>query len=100
MELLRTLTLVYAAVLVLALAASLLAVWIYLRRIAAALGEVREALAEARRRTAPLEEVLRPLRDVSEETAGEMDAAESALQQADEELATLAGRPGVGGAAR
>jgi hypothetical protein len=86
-ELLRILTLIYAAVLVLALAASLAAIWIYLRRIAHALGEVREALAVAGRETEPFEDVLRPLRDLFEETAGEMDAAESALERTEEALA-------------
>lgn len=91
MDLLRILTLVYAAVLVLALAASLLAIWIHLRRISHALGKVREALGAARRETGPLEDSLRPLRDLLEETAGEMKAAECALERAEEVVAERAG---------
>jgi HAMP domain-containing protein len=95
MELLLFLTLIYIGVLVVALAASLIAIWIYLRRISRALGEVREALAAARRETGPLEDALRPLRDLFEETAGEMNAAESALEQADEALAERLGAGSV-----
>lgn len=91
MELLRVLTLIYAAVLVLALAASLLAVWIYLRRVSRALGNVREALEAARRETGPLEDWLRPLRDLFEETAAEMKAAECAMERVEEVVAERAG---------
>jgi HAMP domain-containing protein len=94
-ELLRTLTLVYAAVLVLALAASLTAIWFYLRRTAHLLGEARAALAAAQRDTAPLEELLCPVRDLGDEASGELEAAKSALEQADEHLDALLERLGL-----
>ena len=54
MSVLWTLTLLWAVVLVVAVAASLIAILVSLRRIARALGEVREALAQVRDRTRPL----------------------------------------------
>lgn len=93
MELLRLLSLIYVGVLVTALAASLIAIWVLLRRVAHALGGARDALTTTRRETAPLEESLRTLRDLFQEAAGEMQAADSALQETD---TLLAERLGVG----
>jgi HAMP domain-containing protein len=95
MELLRTLTLIYAAVLVLALAVSLVAIWVYLRRTAHRLAEARAALAAAQRETAPLEELLCPVRDLGEEASGELWAAKSSLEQADEHLSAVLERLGL-----
>lgn len=55
MELLRTLTIVYAGVLVVALAVSLTLILVYLRRIAAKLSDIRSNLATVAQRTEPLE---------------------------------------------
>lgn len=96
MELLRILTLIYVAVLVLALAASLIAILLYLRRIGGALGEARSALAAVARESAPLESHLQPLRDVVGDMADELAATDSCLQQADEHLARIADRLGAG----
>ena len=96
MELLRILTLIYVAVLVLALAASLIAIWIYLRRIGGALGEVRVALAAAARESAPLESHIQPLRDIAGEMAAELQTADAYLQKADEHLERIADRLGAG----
>jgi hypothetical protein len=96
MELVRILTLVYVAVLVLALAASLLAIWVYLRRIGAALAEARDALAIAARESSPLESHIQPLRDLAGEMADELAAADSYLEEADEHLARIADRLGAG----
>ena len=65
-------TLIWAAVLVLAVAASLLAIWIVLRRIGGTLGEVREALAEVSTRSEPL--------------AGHLGAVDEPLAAAEEVL--------------
>ena len=54
MELLTWLPVIYLAVLVLALAVSLITIFIYLWRIGSALSAVRVALSEAERNTAPL----------------------------------------------
>lgn len=67
-------TLIWAAVLVLAVAASLLAIWLVLRRIGGTLAEVREALAEVSARSEPLEGHLKavdePLADAEEVLSG------------------------------
>jgi hypothetical protein len=52
--LLRTVTLVYVAVLVLALAGSLFTIWAYLWRVKEALADVRQTLIEVEKQTAPL----------------------------------------------
>ena len=54
MRLLTWLTIIYAVVLVLALAASLITIFIYLWRIGSALALVEGALGQAERNTAPL----------------------------------------------
>lgn len=95
MELLRLVTLVYAGVLVLALAVSLTAIWVYLRRIAGALGGAREAFSRVATETEHLDPNLHPLRDLSREAAEEMSAAESALESADERLSALLERLGL-----
>ena len=100
MELLRILTLIYVAVLVLALAASLLAIWIYLRRIGAALAEARDALVAVARESAPLESHIQPLRDVVGEMADELQAADTHLESANEHLERIADRLGAGSLAR
>ncbi len=92
MEVLRLLSLIYAGVLVLALAVSLIAVLIYLRRIGGVLAETRRSLSLTQQRTLPLEEHLAPL---SAETirirAATADADED-LMEANEQLTTLCER--------
>ena len=61
MGLLAIVTWTYAGVLVLALAASLTAVWIRLLMIARVLGEVREALSTVATETEPLESNLKQI---------------------------------------
>ncbi len=55
MRLLTWLTVIYLVVLVLALAVSLITIFVYLWRIGSALAEVHLALREAETNTAPLE---------------------------------------------
>lgn len=64
--LLRVITIVYAAVLVLALAVVLSVIAIYLWRIAATLRRVGRALAEVRDRTAPLGQHLEGVEKLTE----------------------------------
>lgn len=64
MEALHWLTLGYAAVLVLALAVSLIAILVQLWRIGTVLGEIGGALSEVRTSTAPLGGYLKALHDV------------------------------------
>jgi len=62
-ELLRWLTVAYAAVLVLALAVSLIAILVQLWRIGSVLGEVRGSLSGVATATAPLGGYLKALHD-------------------------------------
>lgn len=92
MRLLRTLTLGYAAVLVLTLASSLTAIWVYLRRIAGGLGEVRSALASVSDDTELLGQHLQPLHDRAVDSAEALAAARASLERADERLGMLTER--------
>lgn len=96
MELLRTLTLIWSGVLVLALAASLTAIWLYLRRIASALADVREALAGVTRATAPMKEHIQPLREQVEVAHEALQDACSTFEHADEALEGIVMHAGAG----
>ena len=100
MRLLRALTLLYTGVLVSALGTSLTAIWVYLRRIAATLGEARAALGAVSDDTAPLDAHLRRLHDATAGVAGDLAGARESLARADDRLAALAERPGTAEAAR
>jgi hypothetical protein len=100
MEVLRIVTLVYVAVLVLALAVSLTAIWIYLRRIGGALGEAYEALALVEQRTRPLEELLQPLNPVLKGSVVDLEETSARLKHADEGLDVLAARLALGALSR
>ncbi len=95
MEALKTLSWMYAAVLVLALAASLIAILVYLWRIANSLGEARAALEAVRDETAPLNEPLEQLRGASGGGAEELSEARESLARADDRLEALLKRLGV-----
>jgi DNA-binding transcriptional MerR regulator len=94
-NLLIILTLIYAAVLVVALAASLIAIFIYLRRIGRALGEAREALSAVSRATAPLEEHLQHLQDATASSAQELEQATRQLENANDQLTVIVERLGA-----
>jgi hypothetical protein len=89
MALLRVLTLVYAGVLVAALATALIVIAVYLWRIARVLGDVRAALGEVRDRTAPLRQHLGPLEALTAEHVQEFEDAASALDSARDRLDEL-----------
>ena len=95
MKLLRTLTLIYTGVLVLAVAASGIAILVYLLRIAAALREVHEALATVAESTAPLAGPLTLVRDTSKQAAEDLTEVHARLARADEHLAALAEQLGA-----
>ncbi len=95
MEGLKVLTWIYAAVLVLALAASLVAILGYLRRISGALGEARAALEKVGDETAPLGEPIEQLRDASGGVMEELSRARVNLARADDRLEALLERLGV-----
>lgn len=95
MRLLTILTLGYAAVLVGALAASLTAILVYLRRIGAVLGDVRGALSTVRDETAPLEGYLRTVNGAAVAPADRLVGVRETLKRADDHLGTIAERLGV-----
>jgi uncharacterized protein YoxC len=95
MQLLTILTLIYAAVLVVALAASLITILVYLRRIATTLGEAHAALAAVRKETEPLAQHLQPVHDAIADSAQELAHAQQQIDAANEHLTTLLERQGV-----
>ena len=100
MNLLTKLTLIYAGVLVSAVGSSLAGILVYLRRIRAALGETREALAEVRDDTAPLGGHLGGVHAATVDVATGLDTARASLARVDEGLGALTGGPGAGATAR
>lgn len=101
MTLLTVLALIYAAVLVLALAAGLIMILIYLRRIVVALGETLALLKTASERTAGLSEPLTGVHDAVQEsvtpfeqTAQSLQQAETALKQVTSDKAVVSGSRG------
>lgn len=86
MTVLTVATLTYAGVLVVALAASLITILVYLVRIGRALGEVEEALAGVARETAPLHGPFERLEQAVADSAAEVTTAEKKMDQARREL--------------
>lgn len=95
MEVLKVLTWIYAAVLVLALASSLIAILVYLWRIAGALGKARAALEAVRDETDALSEPLDQLQGAASGAAEELSKARVSLARADDRLEALLERLGV-----
>lgn len=100
MELLRIFTLVWTAVLVLALAASLIAILVWLVRIGRRLSEVETALGEVAARTQPLEEFFTPLGDGPGRAEEDLTSARAMLARADERLQVIAEKLGATEVAR
>ncbi len=86
MRLLITLTLGYVAVLVPALAASLIAIWVSLRGVASALGEARQALVRVQDATAPLAGHLNGVQDLVVAAGDGVAAAEARVAGARQRL--------------
>lgn len=99
MKLLRTLTLAYVAILVPTLAASLIAILVYLRRIAGSLEQIGGGLGVVNRNTAPLAGHLDGVHAASIQLADGMTEAREHFTNAATELTAviqphLAARPG------
>ena len=82
MGLLRVLTLIYAGVLVAALAAVLSTIAVYLWRISGALADARAALALVRDRTRPLRQHLEGLEELTEHNVLRVEDATTTIEQA------------------
>lgn len=91
MGLLRVLSLIYAGVLVTALAVVLITIAVYLWRIAGALADARSALALVRDRTAPLRHHLKGLEELTEENVRRVEDATTTIERALARLAAPAG---------
>ncbi len=96
MQLLTWLTVIYAVVLVLALAASLITIFVYLWRIGSALAEVRGALDQAKANTAPLENHIETVNRGLANVRDELKAGDEHLSAVDDSLNVVAGHLGIG----
>jgi HAMP domain-containing protein len=94
-EILRIATLVYVAVLVLALAASLIAIWVWLLRIGRALGQVQDVLAQVAVSTRPLKVYFEPFDEATRAAEEELERAAGVLSDTDERLYQLAEKLGA-----
>lgn len=92
MQLLTILTLIFVAILVLVLAASLITIFVLLWRIGGKLEKVRDALATVRDETAPLEAPLQDLKAVMDEIAENVADASASHSEAEENLRALTGK--------
>lgn len=82
MEVLRILTLIWAAVLVLALAVVLVLILFYLWRIGTELERVRERLGRIPEVSEPLADLLTPLEERTERIAGDLERSAALLEEA------------------
>ena len=82
MAALRLLTLVYAGVLVAALAVVLMTIAFYLWRVAGALADARAALVLVRERTAPLRQHLQGLEELTIEHVQQVEEATTTIERA------------------
>lgn len=90
MQVLTVLTAVYAGLLVLVLAASLIAILVFLRRIGGLLGDVGDTLAQALDDLVPLESHMRRLKAPCDECADELARVEESLSGVRERLEEIA----------
>ncbi len=96
MDLLRILTLIYIAILVLALAVSLITILVFLRRISKNLGQVQDKLQTVRELTQPLAGPIGMLKDVAGGAANGLSQTKDQLTRADGQLAMVADQSGSG----
>jgi ABC-type transporter Mla subunit MlaD len=86
MQLLTIITLIFAGILVLALAASLITILIYLIKISRSLGEVREVLDEVAKETEPLTPVIEEFDRLIDQASNEVAQAAGLITEADESM--------------
>jgi methyl-accepting chemotaxis protein len=95
MDLLRILTLIYAVVLVLALAVSLIIIWMYLRRIAGSLSQTRATLESVGDTTRSLDDHFQRLQDESVGASAALIEALGRLRRVEDRFAVLAEQSGA-----
>jgi uncharacterized protein YoxC len=98
MQLLTILTLGYAAILVLALAVTLVIAIIYLFKIAGVMKDVNDSLQSATEKTSSLEENLSAMQGVLPETEENLSKIKEDLESAEAHLTSLVGRSEKAGA--
>lgn len=96
MRILTWLTVIYLVVLVLALAVSLITIFVYLWRIGSALAAVKSALAEARDNTAPLAGHLEFINGGLSGVGNELESVDGHLAGVDDSLNAVAAHLGIG----
>ncbi len=96
MRLLTWLTVIYAVVLVLALAVSLITICFYLWRIGSALAEVKRGLIQARENTAPLQGHLEFINGGLTSVGDGLQSVDGHLSGVDESLNAVAAHLGIG----
>lgn len=92
-EILAALTVAYAIVLVIALAASVITIGVALARAARSLDQIAAGLVVVERQTQPLGPAIEALNGGLGEVASRLDAAAEHLATADDELAAALGEP-------
>ncbi|MDQ3649563.1 MAG: hypothetical protein M3458_04640 [Acidobacteriota bacterium] len=96
MRLLTWLTVIYAVVLVLALAVSLITIFFYLWRIGSALAEVKRGLIQARENTAPLQGHLEFINCGLSGVSDGLQSVDGHLAGVDDSLNAVAEHLGIG----
>lgn len=91
MDWLISATLVYAGILVLALAASLIAIWNYLWRLGTRLQHLSAVMSKIARETAPLHSRFEPVAEGLSGSAERLSGAQKRLQVAVERLESKSG---------
>ncbi len=100
MQLLTWLTVIYLFVLVLALAVSLITIFVYLWRIGSALAAVQSQLGRAQANTAPLENHLETINGGLVGVRDGLKLVDENLFETNESLNTVAAHLGIGSAAQ
>lgn len=96
MQLLTWLTVIYLVVLVVALAVSLIAIFIYLWKIGSALAAVERALVQTKTNTQPLEEHIEAINGGLVGVRDGLMLVDKHLASTDESLSFVADRLGIG----
>lgn len=96
MQLLTTLTVIYVVVLVLALAASLIAILVYLIRIGGGLAKISRALQQAETNTSPLADCVETINGGLASVGAGLKSVDEHLAATNDSLNVVAAQLGIG----
>ena len=96
MRILTWITVIYLAVLVLALAVSLITIFVYLWKIGSALAAVKDVLGQAEANTSPLKGHLEVINEGLSGVSGGLKLVDENLFEVNESLGAVAGHLGIG----